>query len=106
MAITAPDLIHEASAQDVLAYAVDRFHPRLSLACSFQKEESVLMHMLTQIEPSARIFVIDTGVLFPETYATWREFEDRFKVRVEVFDAASRNGPWGPDNCCGAVKVQ
>jgi phosphoadenosine phosphosulfate reductase len=76
------------------------------LACSFQKEESVLLNMLTQIESSPRLFVIDTGVLFPETYATWREFEDRFGVRVEVFDAASRNGPWGPENCCGAVKVQ
>ena len=67
MAITAPDLIQEASAQDVIAYAVDRFHPRLTLACSFQKEESVLVHMLTQIEPAAHVFMIDTGVLFPET---------------------------------------
>ena len=104
MSFTVPDL-EQAGAEEVLAYAVDRFHPRLTLACSFQKEESVLMHLLTQIEPSARIFVIDTGVLFPETYVTWREFEDRFKVRVEVFDASSRNGPWGPDNCCGTAKV-
>jgi phosphoadenosine phosphosulfate reductase len=105
MSITIPDL-EQASAEDVLAYAVDRFHPRLTLACSFQKEESVLLHMLTQIETSPRTFVIDTGVLFPETYTTWREFEDRFGLRVEVFDAASRNGPWGPDNCCGGAKVQ
>lgn len=104
MSIAVPDL-EQASAGEVLAYAVDRFHPRLTLACSFQKEESVLVHMLTQIEASPRIFVIDTGVLFPETYATWREFEDRFGVRVEVFDALSRNGPWSPDNCCGAAKV-
>ena len=104
MSVAIPDL-DQASAEEVLAYAVDRFHPRLTLACSFQKEESVLMNMLTQIESSPRVFVIDTGVLFPETYATWREFEDRFGVRVEVFDATSRNGPWGPDNCCGAAKV-
>jgi phosphoadenosine phosphosulfate reductase len=105
MSVAVPDL-EKASAEDVLAYAVDRFAPRLTLACSFQKEESVLAHMLTQIERAPRMFVIDTGVLFPETYATWREFEDRFGVRVEVFDAASRNGPWGPDHCCGAMKVQ
>ena len=105
MSIAIPDL-EQASAEDVLAYAVDRFHPRLTLACSFQKEESVLLHMLTQIESSPRIFVIDTGVLFPETYTTWRDFEGCFGVRVEVFDASSRNGPWGPDNCCGAAKVK
>ncbi len=105
MAITAPDLIQTASAQEVIAYAVDRFHPRLTLACSFQKEESVLVHMLTEIEPEAHVFMIDTGVLFPETLQTWRSFEDRFGVRIEVVDARSPNGPWTAQNCCGQAKV-
>jgi phosphoadenosine phosphosulfate reductase len=94
------------SAEDVLAFAVERFHPRLTLACSFQKEESVLVHMLTQIEPAARVFVIDTGVLFPETLETWRKFEQRFGLRVEVFDASSSAKPWTVDNCCSMAKVQ
>jgi phosphoadenosine phosphosulfate reductase len=105
MAITAPDLIQEASAQDVIAYAVDRFHPRLTLACSFQKEESVLVHMLTQIEPAAHVFMIDTGVLFPETLQTWRAFEERFGVSIEVVDARSQDGPWTAERCCGQAKV-
>ncbi|MEA2288476.1 MAG: phosphoadenosine phosphosulfate reductase, partial [Solirubrobacteraceae bacterium] len=46
---------------------------------------------------------IDTGVLFPETLATWRAFEERFGVKVEVSDAT---GPWtGPEHCCGPAKV-
>ena len=97
--------LERASAEEVLAYAVDRFHPRLALACSFQKEESVLVHMITQLEPAARVFMIDTGVLFPETYATWREFEERFGIRVEVFDASSNNRPWRPGQCCTTAKV-
>ncbi len=105
MAITAPDLIETATAEDVLAYAVERFHPRLTLACSFQKEESVLVHMLTQIEPDARMFMIDTGVLFRETLDTWKRFEDRFGARIEVFDASSRDQPWTHERCCGEAKV-
>jgi phosphoadenosine phosphosulfate reductase len=105
MAITTPDLIQAASAEDVIAYAVDRFHPRLTLACSFQKEESVLVHMLTEIEPAAHVFMIDTGVLFPETLQTWRAFEDRFRVRIEALDARSDDGPWTADRCCGQAKV-
>jgi phosphoadenosine phosphosulfate reductase len=105
MATTAPDLPETASAQDVIAYAVDRFHPRLTLACSFQKEESVLVHMLTEIEPGARVFMIDTGVLFEETLQTWRRFEDRFGVRIEVVDARSDDGPWTAERCCGQAKV-
>lgn len=100
----APDL-ESARAQDVLAYALARFAPRLTLACSFQKEESVLIHMLTELEPRPRVFMIDTGVLFPETLATWRAFEDRFDVRVEVIDARSSEGPWTAQSCCGAAKV-
>jgi phosphoadenosine phosphosulfate reductase len=105
MAITTPDLIETASAQDVIAYAVDRFHPRLTLACSFQKEESVLVHMLTEIEPRAHVFMIDTGVLFGETLQTWRAFEDRFRVGIEVVDARSDDGPWTAEHCCGQAKV-
>jgi phosphoadenosine phosphosulfate reductase len=96
----------ERTAQDVLAEAIERFHPRLALACSFQKEESVLVHMLGQIEPSARVFTIDTGVLFPETLQTWRAFEERFGVEVEIFDAHSPDGvPWTAERCCGERKV-
>jgi len=99
-----PDL-ETSSAEEVLAYAVERFHPRLTMACSFQKEESVLVHMLTRIEPSARVFTIDTGVLFPETLDTWRLFEERFGVQFEVMDARSPGEPWTAERCCGAAKV-
>ena len=67
---------------DVLAQAVERHHPRLVMLCSFQKEESVLVDELVRIAPDARIVTIDTGVLFPETLATWREFEQRFGVDI------------------------
>jgi len=97
--------LEASSAEEVLAYAVEQFHPRLTMACSFQKEESVLVHMLTRIEPSARVFTIDTGVLFPETLATWRRFEERFGVQFEVVEARSPGEPWTAERCCGAAKV-
>jgi phosphoadenosine phosphosulfate reductase len=90
------------TAQEVLAQAVERHHPRLVMACSFQKEESVLIDMLMEIEPQARVFTIDTGVLFPETYDVWRKVEERYGLSVEVQDAS---GPWSADNCCGTAKV-
>jgi phosphoadenosine phosphosulfate reductase len=93
-------------AQEVVEEAVERFHPRLVLACSFQKEESVLIDMLLEVEPDARIFTIDTGVLFPETYTTWKAVEDRYGVKVEVHDAVDPGRPWtGGDHCCGRLKV-
>ena len=110
----APDLEH-ASAEEVLAYAVERFHPRLFVACSFQKEASVIMDMLVRIEPEARFFTLDTGVLFRETHETWRTLEERYGTKVEVFkgisleEQARRHGDelWNrdPDACCAIRKV-
>jgi phosphoadenosine phosphosulfate reductase len=101
----APD--HERlDAEQVLAHMLERHHPRLALACSFQKEDAVLIDMLLALEPSARVFTIDTGVLFPETYEAWRALEDRYGVRIEVFDALRDDGtPWTADGCCTDRKI-
>jgi phosphoadenosine phosphosulfate reductase len=80
-------------------------HERLVFLCSFQKEESVILDELLAVAPHARVVTIDTGVLFPETLDTWRAFEERFGVRVEVEEAFGAP-PWsGPSHCCGADKV-
>jgi phosphoadenosine phosphosulfate reductase len=84
---TLPDAasVETMSAEEILALCVDEFGDKVSLACSFQKEESVLLDMLFELEPKARVFAIDTHHLFPETYALWREVEQRYKTTVEVF---------------------
>jgi phosphoadenosine phosphosulfate reductase len=98
--------VEPLSAQEILAQALEDHHPRMALACSFQKEEAVLVHMLLELAPDARVFTIDTGVLFAETYATWRELEQRTGVEVEVIDALPVDGrPWDADRCCGERKV-
>jgi phosphoadenosine phosphosulfate reductase len=101
--------LQDATAEEVLAYAVEHFHPRLTLACSFQKEESVLFHMLSQLDGGStplRAFTIDTGVLFAETLQTWKRFEDRFpQIRIDVLDAPSPGAPWTAQHCCSAAKV-
>jgi phosphoadenosine phosphosulfate reductase len=115
MAIAVPPDLEAASAEEVLAYGVERFHPSMFVACSFQKEASVIMDMLLRIEPDARFFTLDTGVLFEETHATWRALEERYDIKVEVFkgisldEQARRHGDelWNtdPDACCAIRKV-
>ena len=80
------------------------------LLCSFQKEESVLIDELMRLDQgtgsAVRVVTIDTGVLFEETMQTWRAFEQRFGVEIEVFDASSPDEPWsGPEHCCSVAKV-
>jgi phosphoadenosine phosphosulfate reductase len=98
--------MRDLDAVSTVELAVERHHPNLVMACSFQKEESVLIDMLMGIEPSARVFTIDTGVLFPETYEVWRKVEDRYGLHIDVIDATPDNGtPWSAAHCCGERKV-
>jgi phosphoadenosine phosphosulfate reductase len=82
---------------------------RVVLLCSFQKEESVLLDELLRIDGGreVRVVTIDTGVLFEETLRTWRAFEERFGIAIEVQDASdAEGGGWsGPEHCCSQAKV-
>ena len=84
-----PSDVESLTAEDVLGFVLERFPGRVALACSFQKEESVLLELLFALEPKARVFTIDTHHLFPETYALWREVERRYDTKVEVFAGPS-----------------
>lgn len=104
----------EASA--LIAALSERFGAGLVLACSFQKEETVLLDMLMAVDPVARVFALDTHVLFDETYAYWRAVEERYGITIEAFSGpsfgqqAAQFGPnlWetAPDRCCAIRKTQ
>ena len=112
-----PELDYEAMpAEEILATLLDAFPGSVSLACSFQKEESVLLDMLFALEPKARVFALDTHVLFPETYAVWREAEKRYSTKIEVYEGPSLGRQaaihgealWerNPSLCCSIRKVE
>ncbi|HEX3806548.1 MAG TPA: phosphoadenylyl-sulfate reductase [Gaiellaceae bacterium] len=80
-----PSDVEAMSAEEILRFCLETFPGKVALACSFQKEESVLLDMVFALEPKARVFAIDTRHLFPETYALWREVEQRYSTTIEVF---------------------
>ena len=93
----------------VLLEAVDRFgEERLALAASWQKETAVLVDLVLRHAPRARIFTLDTGVLFEQTYATWRAVEQRYGITVRSYRGDWEHGLWAtePDRCCAMRKVE
>ena len=96
-------------AQRVVEWVLEEFPGRVALACSFQKEETVLLDMLFALEPGARVFAIDTHHLFPETYELWSEVEQRYDTKVEVFAGPRvEEGLWEskPDLYLAIAKVE
>ncbi|MEM2923246.1 MAG: phosphoadenylyl-sulfate reductase [Candidatus Nitrosocaldus sp.] len=73
------------SAEELLRWAIDKFHPRIALASSFGAEDVVLIDMLARIRKDARIFTLDTGRLNQETYDVMDAIRDRYNVSIEVY---------------------
>lgn len=107
--------VEQLSAQELVDYLTTTFGADLALACSFQKEESVLLDMLLTTDPKARVFALDTHVLFPETYDVWREIEKRYGIEITAYSGptlgrqAATHGEalWSrnPALCCSIRKV-
>jgi thioredoxin-dependent adenylylsulfate APS reductase len=102
--------------EEVLAWAADRFAPRITLATSFGAEGCVLVDLIARRRLPIDVFTLDTGLLFPETRALWRRLEERYALTIRgvcpeqtVEEQAARHGDrvWErePDRCCGLRKV-
>jgi phosphoadenosine phosphosulfate reductase len=110
------DHLQGRSPQDILRWAVDRFHPRLTMATAFGAEGCCLIHMLADIEPGVRIFNLETGYQFPETLELRDRIKARYGIEVEFVRPeltvaeyeAEHGGPLyriRPDQCCHDRKV-
>lgn len=83
-------LIHDGglerySAEKILTWSIENFHPGLALSASFGAPEGmVLLDMMHRIEPSSRAFVIDTGRLPQATHDLVDRVRDRYGKPVEV----------------------
>jgi len=73
------------SPQEILTWAVKNFSPGISLSCSFGAPEGMaLLDMMHRIDPSARVFTIDTGRLPQATYDLIDRVRERYDKPVEV----------------------
>ncbi len=80
----ANDLLAHASPQEVLAWAVKRFHPKLLMATAFGAEGCAIIHMLSKIEPGVTFINLDTGYQFPETLAVRERIKAELGIEVEL----------------------
>jgi 3'-phosphoadenosine 5'-phosphosulfate sulfotransferase (PAPS reductase)/FAD synthetase len=73
--IEVDDELEFESAEAVLRWALQKFGQDVALATGFGAEGCVLIRMLAEIDTNARIFYLDTDLLFPETYELIRSWK-------------------------------
>ena len=101
---------------EIIAWAAERFGPRLTMATAFGPEGCLILHWLASVAPATFVFNLDTGYQFRETL----ELRDRIAARYGIEVALEQpettveeyeqlhGGPLyrtTPDRCCGDRKL-
>jgi phosphoadenylyl-sulfate reductase (thioredoxin) len=109
--------LEEAAPAEILRWAAERFAPRLTFATSLGIEDCVVTDLIARAQLPIELFTLDTGLLFPESYALWGQVQDTYGVSIKpvrpahtVEEQAHHEGPalWErePDRCCDLRKMQ
>lgn len=73
------------SPEEVLRYFLAEYKGKIALSSSLGLEDQVLTDLVVKIDPEARIFTLDTGRLFPETYSLIDKTNMKYNIKLEVF---------------------
>ena len=101
---------------ETLRWAAAEFGDGVAFATGFGAEGCVLVDIIGRHQIPIRMFALDTGVLFPETYELWRRLEAKYGVKIHAVHPkqslhaqAEAHGErlWerDPDACCALRKV-
>lgn len=113
---------NDQSATGIIAWIYETFAVEdVKLSTSFGAEGVVLIDLLTQTVKQPRVFTIDTGRNFQETYDLWQEVIARYQIEIEAYypdpaDIAALVNKAGPNlfyesvenrkQCCHVRKVK
>ena len=108
--------------QELLAWALDRFSPRIGLSTAFQIDGVALIDMAYELDPDTRVFSVDTGRMPAETFDLIEQLRDRYPgIDLELLSPNAEHvqrmvGKHGPNLfyrqvenrliCCNVRKVQ
>ena len=108
--------IEQLPAEEGLRWASEEFGDRLCLSCSWQKQSSVLVHMVSELELDVDIVELDTHLFFKESYETRERLVERYGLTlivpnvITIAEQHKHEGPnlWetNPDRCCHIRKVE
>jgi phosphoadenosine phosphosulfate reductase len=71
--------------EEILTHFLEKYGNRIALASSLGLEDQVLTDIILKIDREARVFTIDTGRLFPETYSLIDRTNLKYDIKMELF---------------------
>ena len=99
-ALPLPDVDFEAMpAEKLLRWAYVEYGEKLCLSCSWQKQSSVLVHMVSELGLPIDVVELDTQLFFKESYETRDALVERYGltlIQPDVLTIAEQHKHEGP----------
>src|SRR6188474_647064 len=80
--ITAARELEGETAAEILRWGSKHIGPKLTFATGFGAEGCVIIDLIARNNLPIDVFTLDTGLLFPETYALWRQLEAKYGITI------------------------
>jgi phosphoadenosine phosphosulfate reductase len=79
------------SIAETLRLLMEQYPGAVVFSTSFGFEDQLITHELMSNGKPARMFTLDTGRMFPETYSVWNATTERYSAEIEAYypDASS-----------------
>lgn len=71
--------------EEVLFFIIDRYRGRIAFATNLGAEDQVLTQMVSAIDPTVKIFTLDTGRLFQESHELLQRTNEKYGIKIQVF---------------------
>jgi len=78
-------LVHGKSSLDALTALTDRFPGKIAFSTSFGVEDQAITHFIFSNNLPVRVFTLETGRLFPETYYVWNRTLEIYNKDIEAY---------------------
>jgi phosphoadenosine phosphosulfate reductase len=113
--------LQELSAAEGLAYVTQHYAADSIFSTSFGMEDQAISHLIFSADLPINVFTLDTGRMFTETYSTWRQTLETYKMPIHAFypeaaplqEYVTKNGPNAfyesvehRKSCCHIRKVE
>ncbi len=77
--------LKDRSAEEGLSYFINEYKDKIALASSLSAEDQVLTDMIIKKDKNIKIFTLDTGRLFQETYDLIEKTNNKYNIKLDVY---------------------
>lgn len=78
-------LVDGRQPEEALAQLAARFPGEIVFSTSFGLEDQLITHLIFENNLPIRVFTLETGRLFPETYYTWNRTLERYQKEIQAY---------------------